>query len=112
MFCHRCGPSLAAGANFCPSCGASKSVNGFTASPLHSMYRPRSPRMWAGVCAALHLRFGWDLTATRILAVLLGVLLFPVGEIAYLVAWLLIPEEGATVPPSTVVAPNHDPEVR
>lgn len=118
MFCHRCGQSLAAGANFCPSCGASANPNVFTASPLHTLYRPRSPRVFAGVCSALHLRFGWDLTATRLLAALMGVLLFPVGEIAYLVAWLVIPEEVATVPPSTVaapstvVAPNHDSEIR
>ncbi len=112
MFCHRCGQSLAVGANFCSSCGASANANVFTASPLHTMYRPRSPRVFAGVCAAIHLRFGWDLTATRILAVLLAIFLLPVGEIAYVVAWLLIPEEVATVPPSTVVAPNHDPEVR
>lgn len=49
--------------------------------------------MIAGVCAAFALRYRWDLTATRIFTVLLGVLIFPVIEIAYLVAWLLIPEE-------------------
>jgi phage shock protein PspC (stress-responsive transcriptional regulator) len=54
--------------------------------------------MIAGVCAAIHLRFGWDLVATRILAVILAVFLFPVTEIAYIIAWLLIPEEVLPVP--------------
>lgn len=63
--------------------------------------------MLAGVCAAIHIRYGWDLVATRILAVLLGVLLFPVGEIAYLVAWVLIPEEPAFIPQA-----HSDPQAR
>ena len=69
------------------------------------MYRPQSQRMLAGVCAAFALRYRWDLTATRIITVLLGVLIFPVMEVAYVVAWMLIPEEvpfgvqGTYVPP-------------
>jgi phage shock protein PspC (stress-responsive transcriptional regulator) len=65
---------------------------------MSTMFRPRANRMIAGVCAAFRVRYGWDLVATRIVAVLLGVLLFPVGEIAYLVAWVLIPEEPAVLP--------------
>jgi phage shock protein PspC (stress-responsive transcriptional regulator) len=49
--------------------------------------------MVAGVCAAFALRYRWDLTATRIVTVLLGVLIFPVMEVAYVVGWMLIPEE-------------------
>ncbi len=106
MFCHKCGQPLAAGANFCSSCGAPASANMYTASPFNTMYRPRGLRMVAGVCAALHLRFGWDLTATRIVAVILAVVLFPLTEIAYLVAWLLIPEEVMMIPQANVVPPG------
>ncbi len=112
MFCHKCGQALPAGANFCSSCGAPANANVFTASPFSTMYRPRARRMIAGVCAALHLRYGWDLAATRILAVLLGVLLFPVGEIAYLVGWLLIPEEVPLVPQANPIVPNPDTQPR
>jgi len=98
MFCHQCGKPLAAGANFCANCGAAVHGTVYPTTPLSSMVRPRNNRMIAGVCAAFHLRYGWDLIATRILTVLCGVLLFPVGEIAYLVAWLLIPEEPVLVP--------------
>ncbi len=66
--------------------------------------------MMAGVCAAFALRYRWDLTATRIITVILGVLIFPVMEIAYVVGWMLIPEEvplGAApyVPPPPPVPP-------
>lgn len=98
MFCQQCGKPLSAGTNFCANCGAPANPGSFPASPVNTMYRPRVNRMIAGVCAALNVRYGWDLIATRIVAVLLGILLFPVGEIAYLVAWLLIPEQAALVP--------------
>ena len=112
MFCHQCGQALPAGANFCASCGAPANANVFTASPFNTMYRPRALRMIAGVCAAIHLRYGWDLTATRILAVILAIFLFPLTEIAYVVAWLLIPEEVPLVPQSNYTAPNQDTQPR
>lgn len=98
MFCQKCGKPLAPGANFCSACGASAAPGVFTASPLNTMYRPRLLRMVAGVCAAFTVRYGWDLTAVRIVTVILGIFLFPLTEIAYLVAWLLIPEEVPFVP--------------
>ena len=93
MFCHQCGKPLPTASSFCPSCGAPANNRVYAASPLNTMYRPQAQRMIAGVCAAFALRYRWDLTATRIFTVLLGVLIFPVIEIAYLVSWLLIPEE-------------------
>lgn len=92
MFCHQCGNALPAGTNFCSNCGA-RAGNVFTPPVAGGMYRPLGDRMIAGVCAAIHQRYGWDLTAIRILAVVLGVFLFPLTEIAYLVGWLVIPEE-------------------
>ncbi|MEO6830233.1 MAG: PspC domain-containing protein [Acidobacteriaceae bacterium] len=106
MFCHKCGQALPTGANFCASCGAPANPNLYTASPLNTMYRPRGLRMIAGVCAAIALRLGWDLAATRIIAVILAVVLFPLTEIAYVIAWLLIPEEVLPVPVPEVYAPH------
>ena len=67
--------------------------------------------MMAGVCAAFALRYRWDLTATRIVTVLLGVLIFPVMEIGYIVAWMLIPEEVPMMaqPPFVSPAPPVPP---
>jgi len=85
MFCKQCGQQVPVGASFCPQCGTAvpgtASPNGWPAS---TMMRPRDHRMIAGVCAAFARRYKWDLTATRILTVLLGIFVFPLGEIAYL----------------------------
>jgi len=111
MFCHKCGQPLPAGANFCASCGAPANPNLYTASPFSTMYRPRGLRMIGGVCAAIYLRYGWDLTATRILAVILAVVLFPLTEIAYVIAWLLIPEEVFPMPVEPFPV-NQNPQPR
>lgn len=108
MFCRKCGQPFVAGANFCSSCGTPANPNVYTASPLNTMFRPQAQRMIAGVCAAFHVRYGWDLTATRILAVILAIFLFPVTEIAYLVGWLVIPEEIPGIPQPVMNVVNHD----
>jgi phage shock protein C len=54
------------------------------------LLRPRSQRVIAGVCAALANRFGLSRTVVRVGFVLFG--LFGVGEIVYIVLWILIPK--------------------
>lgn len=54
-----------------------------------SLVRPRSGKVIAGVCAALADRFGLSRTLVRIGFVLFG--LFGVGELVYLVLWVLVP---------------------
>ncbi|HEX4019996.1 MAG TPA: PspC domain-containing protein [Acidobacteriaceae bacterium] len=93
MFCKQCGQQFPDGAVFCPGCGTPVNRMGAQAGPAGTMFRPRDNRMLVGVCAAIARRYGWDLTATRILTVLIGIFVFPLGEIAYLCGWLLIPEE-------------------
>lgn len=46
-------------------------------------------RVIAGVCAALADRFGISRTLVRVLFVIFG--LFGAGEIAYIIAWVVIP---------------------
>ena len=55
------------------------------------LVRPRSQRVIAGVCAALANRFGTSRALVRVGFVLFG--LFGVGEIVYIVLWILIPKE-------------------
>jgi phage shock protein PspC (stress-responsive transcriptional regulator) len=52
--------------------------------------------MIAGVCAAFAQRYGWDVTVVRIITAL--VCLSGAGALAYLIAWIIIPEEPYTVP--------------
>lgn len=115
MYCPECGRLFPPAANFCPNCGAAANPGMFAASAFHTIFRPRSHRMIAGVCAAFAVRFGWDLAATRIVAVLLAIFLFPATEIAYLAAWLLIPEQSIPVSPPAGVSTNPiaaDPNIQ
>lgn len=52
--------------------------------------------MIAGVCAAFAQEYGWDLTIVRIITAI--VCLSGAGAFAYLIAWIIIPDEPYTVP--------------
>ena len=54
-----------------------------------ALVRPRHGKVIAGVCAALADRFGLSRTLVRIAFVLFG--LFGVGELVYIVLWIIIP---------------------
>ena len=55
-----------------------------------TLVRPRSGKVLAGVCAALADRFGLSRGLMRLAFVLFG--LFGVGELVYIVLWVLIPK--------------------
>lgn len=57
--------------------------------------RSRHDRMIAGVLGGFARRLGWNSTLLRVVFVLVSILsaAFP-GILVYLIAWLLMPEEG------------------
>lgn len=55
-----------------------------------ALARPRNGKVIAGVCAALADRFGLSRTLVRLGFVLFG--LFGVGELVYIVLWIVIPK--------------------
>jgi phage shock protein PspC (stress-responsive transcriptional regulator) len=57
-----------------------------------TLVRPRSGKVIAGVCAALADRFGLSRFLVRVGFVLFG--LFGIGEIVYIVLWIIIPKAG------------------
>jgi phage shock protein C len=59
--------------------------------------RPRHNRMIAGVCAGFALHYGWDLNLVRVLTALM-IVLTGVGAIAYIAAWVIIPEAPYALP--------------
>jgi phage shock protein C len=70
------------------------------ADPFRStgkLTRPRTNRMIAGVCAGFALHYGWDLNLVRIITALI-IILTGVGAIAYIIAWVIIPEEPYALP--------------
>ena len=68
------------------------------AAPLDGLYRPRERRAVAGVCAGFAQRYGWDLTIVRLVMVLS--LLFGAGVplLAYVIAWVVMPNEQFALP--------------
>lgn len=101
MFCTRCGNKLDPSSRFCPSCGAPAAPS---APPLTEPFpssgkltRPRANRMIAGVCAGFALHYGWDLNLVRIITALL-IVLTGVGALAYIAAWIIIPEAPYALP--------------
>src|SRR5215472_2618420 len=97
MFCSRCGKQLDLSSRFCPSCGATTATAEVPVRPAAQMFRPRNGRMIAGVCAAFALHYGWDLMVTRIITALL-IVMTGVGALAYIAAWVIIPEEPYALP--------------
>lgn len=90
MYCNSCGKAIADDARFCADCG-SPVGNSHAARRL---IRSRRDRKIAGVCAGIGQYLDLDTSLVRILWVLVtfAVGFFP-GLIAYIVAWILVPEE-------------------
>jgi phage shock protein PspC (stress-responsive transcriptional regulator) len=63
-----------------------------TTTSAPTFVRPRDGRIIAGVCAALALRFGWNVTVVRVLALVSFVL--PGSQLLiYAICWAVIPSE-------------------
>ena len=96
VYCMQCGTALPTGARFCSNCGtAIHAVPSGAPTPLS---RPLAGRQIAGVCAALARSYGWDVAAVRIIAVVITVLSSGLMGIAYLAAWIGIPEDAPSAP--------------
>jgi|TARA_B100001971_G_C18073080_1_gene474140 phage shock protein PspC (stress-responsive transcriptional regulator) len=57
------------------------------------LFRSSKNRMVAGVCAGIGEYFGTDPTVIRLLWVLLTIFSIGGGILAYLIAWIIIPEK-------------------
>jgi phage shock protein C len=98
MFCPQCGKQVEPGSRFCPACGTAVASVGWQprptgpTGPTGPMMRPLTNRMIGGVCAAFALHYGWELNAVRVITCLI-ILMTGVGALAYLAAWVIIPQE-------------------
>ena len=100
MFCSHCGKPIESSSRFCPACGATINSAPFSANayqPTPRLTRPRHPRMIAGVCSGFALHYGWDINLVRVITALF-IVLTGVGALAYIAAWVIIPEAPYALP--------------
>ena len=96
VFCSRCGNGMPVGARFCSSCGAA--IPAAQPMPGRPLIRPRVGRQIAGVCLGLARANGWDVAVVRVVAILGLIFTSGLVGVAYLAAWIGIPEDPAEVP--------------
>ena len=67
-------------------------------SGRRALVRTRNGRMLAGVCAGVADYLGLDATLVRGIWAVVSVITGGAGVLAYLVAWIIIPDEGQKSP--------------
>jgi phage shock protein C len=104
MYCNYCGKVIQDDANVCAYCGTRVGA----VAGRRKLMRSRTNRKIAGVCAGFAEYFDIDVTVVRV--VWLIVAFFGGGGIlAYIIAWILMPEEPeavAVVQPPAATSPQ------
>ena len=101
MYCNACGQAIADQARYCSHCGHLVGHPYYRSARLE---RSRADRKIAGVCAGVAHHLDLDVTLVRILWVFLTFAssFFP-GFLAYILAWIVMPEKPALPPAPAVV---------
>jgi phage shock protein PspC (stress-responsive transcriptional regulator) len=73
------------------------------------LVRPLQGRVIAGVCAGFARRYGWDPVMVRLLMVLCFFVAAGTPVFAYIVAWIVMPNELWLVPAQMPSAPPPNP---
>ena len=61
------------------------------------LVRSQKGRMVAGVCAGIADYYGIDATLVRVIVAVVSIITGGAGVLAYLAAWVIIPEEGEKI---------------
>lgn len=100
-------------ARFCSVCGTPakppQAAQTYAQYPPYStprLIRPRAGRMIAGVCQGLAYSYAWDVTWVRVITVLLTIFGGGLGLVAYIVFWIVMPEEPLALPQTTAWPPQ------
>jgi phage shock protein PspC (stress-responsive transcriptional regulator) len=69
---------------------------------MKRLYRSKTERVIGGVCGGIGEHLDTDPTVIRLVWVVVTLLSLGIGIVAYIVAWIIVPEE-ATVPDTVLV---------
>jgi len=105
IYCRNCGKGLADDARFCSACGTQIYPTVAYPSSVSRLVRPRTGRMIAGVCQGLANAYAWDVVWVRVITVLLTVFGGGAGLLAYIIFWIVMPEEPLLLPPTAPFPP-------
>jgi len=98
MYCNYCGKLIQDDANVCAYCG----VRVGSVLARKRLMRPRNGRKIAGVCAGFAEYFDLDVTVVRVVWLISVFLGAGLSLIAYVIAWIVMPEEPLVLPPAPV----------
>jgi len=112
MVCPTCNREVPVGAAFCSGCGQripAPYVPVQQAAAQAGLVRPLQGRFIAGVCEGFARRYGWDPVNVRL--VLVAAVIFGAGTpiLAYIIAWIVMPNEVWVMPPQPIVTPPPQP---
>ncbi len=96
MYCNYCGKVIQDDANVCAYCG--KRIGSIESR--HRLMRSRTDRKVAGVCAGFAEYFDLDVSLVRVVWLIAALLPPGISLIAYVIAWIVMPEEPLMLPES------------
>lgn len=102
MMCPACNTTINEQARFCSNCGCALTSTSY-ARQWPRLERPLIGRRIAGVCAAFANRYGWDPMLVRLILVLAVFCGAGAPLLAYIIAWIVIPNEPYMLPQRTGV---------
>ncbi|MEJ7606292.1 MAG: PspC domain-containing protein [Bryobacteraceae bacterium] len=107
MYCTKCGLQVQEAARYCQQCGTMTGQCTDISRPAHSLMLSRYDKKVAGVCGGVARYLEVDSTFVRIIWLTLTIVPFPVGLVAYLIAWVVMQKE-----PARLEAPLHTESLR